>query len=360
MKKLVLVALLAGCGIVDEIDKRIIDRTNEVVETRTIEVDTEEVKDLRDLQAQLLALVSSNFKLCDSLGEAADPLINKICLVSQGANSESQVEIKAELSRMVNSLTNRIDALTIEAAAGDTEVDAEIIAVNAEIDALQSDLSDIAADLSDAEASISALEALTASISGTLNSILRMISIGSENLGAGPMYEVVLRRADKASIIAYSEDVDATLTLGSNPVTAVSGSNVLTVAATAHGLSVGQLVKLSGLTGGRGISAANLVGDFVVQSVPNANSFTILVIQNANANGTLGGNTGFAERIGARGLSEMWQTADGADVAARLSRGGSKPYNFIVKANGDICYSKINANASFAVINAGGVNVVCK
>lgn len=117
---------------------------------------------------------------------------------------------------------------------------------------------------------------------------------------------------------------------------------------------------MQGLTSGRGFSAGDLTGDFTVVTTPTADTFTVVVRKNASSSGTTGGSGGVVNRVQGRGMGTVWKTSDGADAAVRVTSLGTKAYNWIVKANGDICYSTSNNAATFATINAGGGSIVCK
>lgn len=80
-----------------------------------------------------------------------------------------------------------------------------------------------------------------------------------------------------------------------NPFTAVNGSPTITVAHTAHGASANEFVTFSGATGlGGNITAGILNAEHSIQSVIDANSYTIIVGAVANAtdvSGSPGGGT---------------------------------------------------------------------
>lgn len=71
----------------------------------------------------------------------------------------------------------------------------------------------------------------------------------------------------------------AEATLGSNPLSVTSGSDVMTVTYVAHGLAVGNRIRLSGATGTGGVSAAAINKEHIVVTVPTANTFTITVTE---------------------------------------------------------------------------------
>jgi hypothetical protein len=157
------------------------------------------------------------------------------------------------------------------------------------------------------------------------------------------------------SVAANTFNLSATPT-GSLINTSSAGSGTHTGSL---GLNNGDTVDISGAVGGRGISNGHLRGEFVVSSV-SVGSFTVTVTKTATSGGSLGGSATLISRINGRGLGTVWVTANGADSAVRQTSLGTKTYNFRIKANGDICYDQASATASFATINAEGVNIVCK
>ena len=74
--------------------------------------------------------------------------------------------------------------------------------------------------------------------------------------------------------------------LGTDPFTMVSGSKVVTVADTAHGLSTGDTFISGGATAAHGIT---INGPYIVGEVPGANTFKITHTAAATSNGTGGG-----------------------------------------------------------------------
>lgn len=82
------------------------------------------------------------------------------------------------------------------------------------------------------------------------------------------------------------------LTLTLNPFSTTSSSRLVTVTASAHGSTIGTYVNFSG-----SISVASLTlnGDYEIQSVPNANTFTIFASSTASSSTTGGGSLVIAE-----------------------------------------------------------------
>lgn len=78
----------------------------------------------------------------------------------------------------------------------------------------------------------------------------------------------------------------ATGTLSANPFTTVNASNVVTVFQTAHGLSVGDTAIYSGATTFNGVT---MNGTFIVQTIIDANHYTVLATTTATNSGSGGG-----------------------------------------------------------------------
>jgi hypothetical protein len=79
----------------------------------------------------------------------------------------------------------------------------------------------------------------------------------------------------------------ATGTLGNNPFTTTSGSNVVSVSHATHGLGPGDTAILAGATAFNGVT---MNGTFIVQTVIDANDYTILATGNATGSGVGGGS----------------------------------------------------------------------
>jgi hypothetical protein len=241
--------------------------------------------------------------------------------------------------------------------------------------------------MTSANSAISTLQTQVTTINNTLNTIIAgmvlEVTVGNENLSAGPLYESTLRKQDRSRVVAYVEDVSANVALGNNPGNATNGSATVTFTSTAHGLSAGNVIRFNGLTSGRGFSSAAVNDQYVIQSVPTANTFTIVMPNSATSGGTFGSSAGFYYVINGRGLGQAWQTSD--DEAYKTTTASNKPYKFIitgastvfttnptgaslptgwgtpaVPGSGFICYSKSDRLALAATIKGGGSDIVCK
>ena len=87
----------------------------------------------------------------------------------------------------------------------------------------------------------------------------------------------------------YYRDVTplrTTVTLGLNPITTASGSNVVTIAATGHGATATTFITISGATAVGGIT---LSGEYEIVNVIDGNSYNVLAATTAGSNATGGG-----------------------------------------------------------------------
>lgn len=82
-------------------------------------------------------------------------------------------------------------------------------------------------------------------------------------------------------------------TLGSNPLSVTNGSNVVTVAHTGHGVSVGDIIYITGASAIGGITP-NMASGVAVNTVPSANSYTYLFTSNATSTVSGGGGASVA------------------------------------------------------------------
>jgi len=342
------------------------NRTNVPPTDDRLKILEDQVLALQGSQAQITALINSDFATCPLSGNTVDPLVNKICQISQAATVEARVELKGELGVVAHTLNDQINALSdgLSAAAAQEATDAagftsSIATINSQLTTINSSLTTLNTSMTNAETAITALQTLTASIVGTLNGALTTIDIGTENLSAGPNYESILRMTDKSKVNAYIEAFGPTQNLASNPMQPSSGSPTVTVTLTAHGYLAGDVVFFQLIGSGSGFTAVDFAQEFTVQTA-TANTFTITMRKNANNNSSFGGTGGIVYKVIGRGLGTVWKTVDGADAAVRTTTVGSHRYNWLVKATGFICYDKVVALQTFALIIANGVNIVCK
>ena len=120
------------------------------------------------------------------------------------------------------------------------------------------------------------------------------------------------------------------LTLSQNPFSVTSGSRLVTVTATGHLSAIGTYVNFTGATA---VASLTLNGEYEIQSVPNANEFTIYASATASSTTTGGGslviakfdidagNAVYSSGVGWGGPpwgSGGWGSATGAGVEMRL------------------------------------------
>lgn len=325
-----------------------------------------QVMALQGTVTQINNFTSNEYDTCNNTGDGTSAFVQQVCKIAKSASADDLVQLKGELGNYVNNLTIEIQAAETSITAVQTQettdvtaINAQIASINGQITTINSSLATLQTQMTNANTAITALQNTVNGITNTLNNTLTDIEIGTENVGAGPLYETVERRTDKTKIVAYVEAFGTPIALSNNSLTATNASNSIKITLTAHGLNVGSLINLAGLVGSKGITNADIAGYQVVASVVDANNFTILVKNNATGSGTFGGNTGTLSTVLGVGLGQIWTTANGADVAVRTTSYGTA-YNFIVLVNGNLCYDKTVAAQTFAIINAQGVNVVCK
>ena len=348
-----------GKGVAENGDTQSTDKKIEDLEKR--------MAALLGTQEQLQQMVTSDFASCQSTGENADPLINKICKVAQASTIEMRVQLKSELSSTNSALQDKVQALNDNLSRIQNISASQQDAINQQIAALAVKLQDLVASLAvlqnrmtNAEGAIAALQTLTASIQGVLKSSMQEVEIGRENLASGPLYESLLRRADKTKVVAYVDAYGDNLSLPNNPVQTTKGSSDIAVSYVGHGFAVGNTVKFSDLREGAGLTSGDLIGEFLVTAVPDANRFMVKVRRAATSSDSIGGTLGVAQKVIGRGMANIWSTGNGDDRAVRVTTLGTSRYNFVIKANGDICYSKGNGAASYAEIFAAGADIMCK
>jgi len=120
------------------------------------------------------------------------------------------------------------------------------------------------------------------------------------------------------------------LTLSSNPFSTTSSSRLVTVTASGHLTAIGTYVNFSGATA---VASLTLNGQYEIQSVPNANQFTIYASATASSTTTGGGslviakfdidagNAVYSSGVGWGGPpwgSGGWGSSTGAGVEMRL------------------------------------------
>lgn len=77
--------------------------------------------------------------------------------------------------------------------------------------------------------------------------------------------------------------------LGGNPIATTNGSGTVTITDASHGASVGDYVTISGASAFNGLTSGQLNQEFVIVTVPNANTYTVATGGTANATSSGGG-----------------------------------------------------------------------
>lgn len=131
------------------------------------------------------------------------------------------------------------------------------------------------------------------------------------------------------------------------------------------GLEIDDIIHMENFASGSGMTSDDLTGDFMVVDVNNPTTFTINTRKDASANTAFGGSAGRIRKFFSRNIGPIWQSTDGADSSVRTTTFTSTshhiPYNYVIKANGDICYDTALASQTFTNIITSPVStVVCK
>lgn len=346
-----LLLAILGCGAPEERDLR--DPSRDQYTQRLI-------LSLKGTQAQIDALLTSEFSSCDELsGATQDALIRKICNVAKASSSEELAALSGSLSSYSAGMGRVLDE-----ALNDISESADLVAV------LESSVAAILADVSALDASVASIEALTASISGSISTSMRPIRVGADNPTAGPLYETILIQQNRELVTGWVEALGTPVAIVNNGVSATSGSTTVTItASSAHGLVAGNVVRLHDLASGRGFLRGDYARDFYVLSTPTGTTLTIALPRAATSTGTTGSNAGSLVRVDGHGLGTLWGEGDPSDVAVRVASGGSRAYNFIIRqaesaGEAEVCWDKTNRSATFATIDAaptgGAGDITCK
>ena len=136
------------------------------------------------------------------------------------------------------------------------------------------------------------LAALTAGVANTFVGVARdlwnWVTLAGANLNAvGTNQKIYVENGGKYNDITPLSAVSP-VSMANNPFITVSGSTLVTVTASAHGISAGTWVTFSGATASGGLT---LNGEFEAITVPNGNSFTIISATAATSSATGGGNS---------------------------------------------------------------------
>ena len=120
----------------------------------------------------------------------------------------------------------------------------------------------------------------------------------------------------------------ATATLGANPLSVTNTLTAMTVTYTAHGLAIGDRIKLSGATAVGGVLVGAINKEHIVATVPTANTFTITVTA-ATSTATGGGAAiEIFKQIAAGNEYQAFKKGFGAGLFGRGLFGRSRTSNF--------------------------------
>lgn len=350
-------------------------------EDRISELETK-ILALSGTQSQINNLIMSDWSSCVTSGpDTLTTLQQNICRIAQAATVEAKAQLKGELATLI--AANQEKLINVQNALDSSSGD--IASLQAQITSVSNSLSTLTTQVNTNTTNISTLTASVASInsqiSAVINGAMLEITIGVENLSAGPLYESVLRNPGRSRITAYIDSVDANKTISNNGVSTTNGSSTVVISSNSHGYNVGNLVKLNGLNATNGLSSAVLNDQYVITAV-TTNTFTITVPVNATSNGAGGGNAGYVARVNGRGLGRAWQASDGetsltttfslrpynflvtgSATTFGASPGGSSPFTWVNNStavgSGWVCYSITNRSASAATIKGGGSDIRC-
>lgn len=135
--------------------------------------------------------------------------------------------------------------------------------------------------------------------------------------------------AQTSSVAAANSLATHYVTLANNPLTAVLGSNFVTVADTGAARFIpGDIVVLSGASTFAGIPAPDLAGDFIVRTI-GVNSYTIYVATTATSSASGGG----AAVVRSSGLLTLSSNAHGNSNGDRIKISGAANTGGILAAD---------------------------
>ena len=367
----------------------------------------DQVLSLSGTVSQINSLVLSDWATCSVGGaDALTALQQNICKIAQAATLEAKVQLKGELSSFVaaqdaalRALSDRLDnaASNVDIVQLKTDVygnatgatcSAPIAgSVCARLNSAQSSITTLQSTVASQGTSISGLTAsvatLNAQLAQVINGAMIELTIGSENLAAGPLFESVLRNPLRNRLVAYVEAVGPNIAIANNGCSTLNGSPTVTMTTgTVHALVVGNVIKLSGMSSCSGLSSAVMNDQYVVTSVPSTTTFTFTAPLNASSGGNGGGNAGFMQQINGRSLAQFWTTISGTTKASTTF--SNRPYTFqitgtstvftaaptagalpngwagLTSGPGFVCYDVTNRSATQSTVLAGGSNIICK
>ena len=191
---------------------------------------------------------------------------------------------------------------------------------------------------------------LYSQIIGTSSALYLMIGTHS-NLYAlsGTQLINVTPLSTTTTAIVNSLDNDYN-TLGADPLDTTNTSTTVVVNQTAHRYEAGDTVTMSGFTATNGVPAGDINKDQIVRTVPDANSFTIIVDTAATSTGSGGGGTG----VVASGIITVNQTAHGNTNGERIKLNAATAVGGVTAGQINIEHIVRNASTNeFDVVTAG-------
>jgi hypothetical protein len=124
---------------------------------------------------------------------------------------------------------------------------------------------------------------------------------------------------DDSSQIIDITPLRRSVTLGSNPIATSNGSSDITITDVNHGAISGDYITISGAANTNGILATDINKEFVIQSVANANAYSVTTAGTATSTGSGGGSN----------VSVQYEFHPGTATTAAFTGWGSGPWGGI-------------------------------
>ena len=197
---------------------------------------------------------------------------------------------------------------------------------------------------------------------GTCRSLWNWITLTANNLmGVGTSAKYYIEKGGVYFDITPIRQYNYTTTL-TNPFDTTSGSDDVTVNATAHGAQVGDLVYFTGASAVGGFTASQINTRHVIATVINANSYTIVLDTNATSTVTGGGGTVTAEYyINAKLLgTDPFATTNGSPTVTvtATAHGGSSGDYVTFSGASTVAGLDLNNEYVMTVVDANSFTIV--
>ena len=101
-----------------------------------------QVQGLVSMEGQLNGLAQSEYADCTDTGDLTNPLVQKICVIAQGATAELQTQLLAQLGTMSENLESQIEQVQ-------TDLSNEAVALSTRIDTVSSEIATINSSLTE-------------------------------------------------------------------------------------------------------------------------------------------------------------------------------------------------------------------